>query len=201
MERAALPVDGDRTERLASYVALLMRWNEHMNLTALSADAGGLDRLVVEPLLAAGQIAEGARTLVDVGSGGGSPAIPLKVARPELFVRMVESRRRKAAFLREAIRHLDLAGIAVENCRFEELGGRRDMREAHDVLSVRGVRMGAEDARRLEALVRPGGTVLVFCSTGRENARDFVRGVGQVESRNVLGRASRSELVVVRKTG
>ena len=175
-ERAQVAVDRATAEKLAGYVALLFRWNERMNLTALDADAEGLHRLVVEPLLAARHIPRGAAAVVDVGSGAGSPAIPLKIARPELFVRMVESRKRKAAFLREAIRRLHLAGVAVEDCRFEDLGDRHDTREAHDVLTVRGVRVDAGVARRLEALVRPGGLVLAFCSGGRGTTGEWERG-------------------------
>lgn len=200
-ERAQVAVDRATTERLAGYVALLFRWNQRMNLTALNADAEGLHRLVVEPLLAARHIPRGAATVVDVGSGAGSPAIPLKIARPELFVRMVESRKRKAAFLREAIRRLHLVGSVVEDCRFEDLGDRPDTREAHDVLTVRGVRVDAGVARRLEALVRPGGLVLAFCSGGRGEPREDERGPLSVAPRHALGGTSRSELVVIRRGG
>ena len=198
-ERAQVALDRGTAEELAGYVALLLRWNERMNLTALDADAQGLHRLVVEPLLAARHIPRGAATVVDVGSGAGSPAIPLKIARPELFVRMVESRKRKAAFLREAIRRLDLAGAAVEDCRLEHLGDRPDTREGHDVLTVRGVRVDAGVARRLEALVRPGGLVLAFCSGGRGTTGAWERGALRVAARHALGERSGSELVVVRR--
>lgn len=200
-ERAQVAVDRATTEKLAAYVALLFRWNERMNLTALDADAGGLHRLVVEPLLAARHIPRGAATVVDIGSGAGSPAIPLKMARPELFVRMVESRKRKAAFLREAIRRLHLAGTVVEDCRFEDLGDRPDTREAHDVLTVRGVRVDARVARRLEALVKPGGLVLAFCSGDRGKTGEEERGGLPVAARHALGGASGSELVVSRRGG
>jgi len=200
-EGARVAVDRETIEKLAAYAALLFRWNERMNLTALDADAGGLHRLVVEPLLAARHIPRGAATVVDIGSGAGSPAIPLKIARPELFVRMVESRKRKAAFLREAIRRLHLAGAVVEDCRFEDLADRSDTREAHDVLTVRGVRVDAGVARRLEALVKPGGLVLAFCSRARGKTGEGERGALRVAAGHALGETSGSELVVVRKGG
>ena len=202
VERAHVAVDRRTSEKLAAYVALLFRWNERMNLTALDAEAGGLHRLVVEPLLAAGHLPRGTGTVVDIGSGAGSPAIPLKIARPEMAVRMVERRKRKAVFLREAIRRLDLAGTVVENCRFEDLGDRHDTREAHDVLTVRGVRVDdAGVAQRLEALVRPGGLVLVFRSRGAGEAREEGRGAVPVAARHALGGTAGSELVVVRRGG
>ena len=83
-----------------------------------------MDRLVVEPLVAVQWMPRGAKSVVDIGSGGGSPAVPLKLAVPELGLRMVESRTRKAAFLREVVRHLALKDVVVETCRYEELSRR-----------------------------------------------------------------------------
>ena len=154
---------------LAAYVALLLRWNTRMNLTALDGGDRGLDRLVIEPLLAMSEIPEGASTLVDIGSGGGSPAIPIKIARPALFLRMVEARVRKAAFLREAVRRLDLDGTVVETCRYEELCESPESQGAHDVVTVRGVRVDCAEARRLEGLLRVGGALLLFGGAAEGN--------------------------------
>src|SRR5206468_1311667 len=109
---AGVPVGEDLADQLAAYLALLSRWNKKINLTALdvatpSDDA--VDRLIVEPLAAARLLVPEDRTCIDVGSGGGSPAIPLKIAVPRLQMLMVESRARKAAFLNEAVRQLELS--------------------------------------------------------------------------------------------
>ena len=199
-ERAGLPLAPGLAARLAGYVALLLRWNGRMNLTALGGDEPGLDRLVVEPLLAARRIPRGAAALVDIGSGGGSPAIPIRMAMPGLFVRMVEGRARKAAFLREAVRQLKLDGVVVEPCKYEELLDRAELQGAHDVLTVRGVRLGEGAASSLERLVRAGGTLLFFGgASGRETEGSAVRtqaGRGQGS-----GLVEGSGLVVVRKKG
>ena len=160
--RAGLPLERRAAAELAAYVALLLRWNERMNLTALDGGDVGVDRLVIEPLLGVRHIPEDAATLVDIGSGGGSPAIPIKIARPGLFVRMVEAKLRKAAFLREAVRHLNLDGTVVEGCRVEELNDRPEIQEAHDVLTVRGVRVDEKTAKSFEGLVRAGAGCCSF---------------------------------------
>ena len=196
---AGLALDREARTRLAAYVALLFRWNERMNLTALDAGEEGLARLVGEPLVAAGHIPPEARTMIDVGSGGGSPAIPVKIARPELFVRMVESRTRKAAFLREAVRRLKLAETVVENCRFEALVDDAQRREAHDVLTVRGVRVDAAVAERLQVFVRPRGLLLVFRSGAQGRMERESEGLLGTEQRRVPLQSSSSELIVVRK--
>ena len=199
VQGAGLAVDREACTRLAAYVALLFRWNERMNLTALDAGEEGLQRLVVEPLVAGRQIPPEARTMIDIGSGNGSPAIPVKIARPELLVRMVESRTRKAAFLREAVRRLKLAETVVENCRFEVLIDNPQMREAHDVLTVRGIRVDGCASARLQELVRPGGTLLVFASSGGSEAEGALQAAGGVvETRAALERSG-SEVIVIRK--
>ena len=170
-ERARLTLGDESWTRLATYVALLLRWNEHVNLTALDGGDRGLERLVIEPLLAARHVPAGARSMVDIGSGGGSPAIPMKIARPGLLLRMVESRVRKAAFLRHAVRELDLGEVEVENCRYEALVRRPEMRHAHDVVTVRGVRI-EDRAAGLRGLLKPGGLVLAFRSSAQ-------RGIGE----------------------
>ena len=195
-EREGLALEGERWKRLGKYVALLFQWNERMNLTAL--DSGrGLSRLVIEPLLAARHVPPDAATMLDVGSGGGSPAIPMKIGRPELRLRMVESRARKAAFLRHAVRELALSGVEVENCRYEVLAERPGMRDAYDVITVRGVRV--DDAvDGLRGLLKPEGRVLMFRAAGRSGSEAGAKGAAAGETRVPLGETG-SELVVVRK--
>ena len=202
MRRAAhagLSLASASAAKLAEYVALLLRWNARMNLTALDGGDVGLDRLVIEPLLAVGHIPERASTLVDIGSGGGSPAIPIKIARPRLLVRMVEARARKAAFLREAVRRLKLDGAVVETCRYEALLGRAELEGAHDLLTVRGVRVDERSARLLEGLVRVGGTLLFFGGVrGKMKEGWAVRAEAEL-GRGEPGTIGESRLVVVRK--
>ena len=144
-DRAGVPVDAACAARLAAYLTLLHRWNARMNLTALDTGDRGLDRLVIEPLAAARHLPRRG-ALIDIGSGGGTPAIPIKIANPGLTVRMVESKARKGAFLREAVRSLGLDGTVVEGCRYEGLMTRPELREAHDVLTLRAVRVGRRGA-------------------------------------------------------
>lgn len=196
-EREGLALAGERWVRLGKYVALLLRWNERMNLTALDVGGRGLGRLVIEPLLAARHVPPGAATMLDVGSGGGSPAIPMKIGRPELRLRMVESRARKAAFLRHAVRELDLSGVEVENCRYEALAERQEMRDSQDVITVRGVRV--DDAvGGLWGFLKPEGRVLAFRSAGQSGIGASARAPRLEETRVPLGETG-SELVVVRK--
>ena len=152
-------------ERLEVYFRLLESWNEKINLTALPlADptAETLDRLLIEPLVAAHHVSSSARSLVDIGSGGGSPALPLVLAAPQLRLLMVESRTRKSVFLREAVRVLELDGAEVATARFEQLLTDPANQETYDLLSIRAVRVEADVLSRLQEFVRPGGQLFLF---------------------------------------
>lgn len=144
------------------YYELLSRWNRKINLTALDDPDEAIDRLLLEPLMAARYVPAGKVVLMDVGSGGGSPAIPLKIALPQLDLTMVEAKARKSAFLREAVRHLDLTSTKVETSRFEQLLGRPELLEGFDVLSLRAVRVEVKVLHTLQAFLKPGGQILMF---------------------------------------
>lgn len=173
---ANIPIDADLAEKLEIYYQLLTKWNAKINLTAFKLTAEGddtaIDRLLIEPVAAARYVPENARTLLDAGSGGGSPAIPLKLASTNLSLRMVEVKTRKAVFLREAVRALGLRDAEVETSRFEELLPRAELHEALDLVSMRAVRVELATLNTLQAFLRPGGKLLLFRGAGKNDLED-----------------------------
>lgn len=152
-------------DALEVYIDLLQRWNRRINLTALSVDPlsdDAVDRLLVEPIVASRHVLSIDQTTIDIGSGGGSPAIPLKICVPRLRLILVEVKVRKTAFLREVVRQLKLPDVEVENRRFEELLPRADLHEAADLITFRAVRADRRLWTGIQAFVRPTGRVLWF---------------------------------------
>src|SRR3954447_20549562 len=143
--RAKAPITLSMLEPLEGYYRLLAHWNTKINLTALPLDPPTdetFDRLLVEPLGAAKQIPTHTPGVwFDLGSGGGSPAIPLKIARPALRLTMIESKERKGAFLREAVRVLGLENAKVETSRFEDIAGTPEFSGVADLVTVRAVKL------------------------------------------------------------
>jgi 16S rRNA (guanine527-N7)-methyltransferase len=160
--RVGLFLTDELTEQLAAFYTLLSRWNQKINLTALENTDEAIDRLILEPLIAARYVPAEARRLMDVGSGGGSPAIPLKLAVPRLALTMVEVKARKSAFLREAVRQLELTDTEVETARVEELLPKPALHEAFDFLTMRAVRVEARTLLTLQAFLKTHGQLLLF---------------------------------------
>src|SRR6266446_2982256 len=103
------------------YVAMLLAWNEKVNLTAIRDPLEVLYRHFCESMYAAAAVPLQGGRLADVGSGGGFPGLPLKISRPDLRVFLVESNLKKATFLAEVVRELGLNDTQVLVRRYEEL--------------------------------------------------------------------------------
>jgi 16S rRNA (guanine527-N7)-methyltransferase len=162
---AGARVSPEQAAGLAAYLDVLRKWNQKSNLTAFELNPpsdAAIDRLIVEPVVASKRLLPGDRLLIDIGSGGGSPAIPLRLMAPQLRVVMVEARTRKSAFLREVVRQLGLDGTDVENRRFEELAGRSELQGKADVVTMRAVRIGPEFWVNTRNVLSPTGRLLLL---------------------------------------
>jgi 16S rRNA (guanine(527)-N(7))-methyltransferase RsmG len=171
------PCDDGQVAALGGYAESLLRWNERINLTAARA----IDRLVAEHFHDAFALArrlEGPDRVVDVGSGGGLPAIPLALLRPRLTVELCEPIAKKAAFLRTAIRELGLGDRAsVRTARGEALAKEieKDPARAFDVAISRATLPPEKWLALAPRLVRPGGRLFVLTTP------DVLPGLGDRE--------------------
>ena len=109
-----------------------------------------------------------ARLVVDVGSGGGLPGLPLKIARPDLRVTLIEADRDKAAFLVRACAELALEGVEVLDRRAEDVGRDQRYRESFDVAVARAVAAMPVLVELCLPLVRVGGRLLAQKTEGED---------------------------------
>jgi 16S rRNA (guanine527-N7)-methyltransferase len=144
---AALRLDPALAAPLLAYLALLDRWNRTYNLTAIRDPAEMVAKHLLDSLAMLPFAGDG--TLADLGTGPGLPGIPLAIARPALQVTLVESNGKKARFLREAVRTLQLPNARVAESRIESL----DAPGAYDAITARAL-------ATLPLIVELGGSLL-----------------------------------------
>jgi 16S rRNA (guanine527-N7)-methyltransferase len=156
--------DAGDVEQLGLYLAHLLETNKQFNLTRITdvADAWMrhiYDSLTLMPILAS----FGAASLCDVGSGGGTPGLPLAIVLPDMQVTLVESTGKKATFCEETAAALGLANVSVIAERAETLGQQhRVHRETFDAVCARALGRINVAAELTAPLARVGGLVLLI---------------------------------------
>ena len=114
-------LQANQLELLAAYYELLLKWNSRLHLVAPCSPTEFAVRHVLESLVILKHLPAGV-AVADVGSGGGLPMLPCLLAREDLRATLVESSKRKGAFLREALRIISLPGRAeLKVARFQEI--------------------------------------------------------------------------------
>ena len=144
-------------EKLDRYAQLLVEWNEKMNLTAITEPKDIVLKHFVDSLLLlkAVELPQGA-SLIDVGTGAGFPSMPVKIAREDLAVTMLDSLNKRLNFLREVN---DSLGLDCEfiHSRAEDGGRNKELREQYDFATARAVANLRDLAEYCLPYVKKGG--------------------------------------------
>jgi 16S rRNA (guanine527-N7)-methyltransferase len=170
------PLTAEQHARLAAYAHRLAAAAAVMSLTTVR-DPAGIERrhlgesLALARTLAAAAVLPAGAAVIDVGSGGGLPGIPLAIARPDLHVALLEATAKKAAFLAETVTALGLDNVAVLAVRAEDAGRDPAHRERYDLAVARAVAPLPTLAELTLPLVRVGGHVAAV--KGSRHAREI----------------------------
>ena len=200
-----LAFEPDELARLGAYLARLIDANRRFNLTRITDPEEAWTRHVLDSLaLLPWVLQSGAERLLDVGSGGGLPGIPLAIAAPHLAVTLLESTGKKARFLEETAAALGLDRVAVACERAETLAhDRHGHREAYDVVTSRAVGRLPVLLELTVPFVRRGGLVLAI--KGEQAPREIEESAGALGilmARTVdTVRTPTGTIVVIEKTG
>jgi len=135
-EELGIALTVEQVNSLFIFLAELKKWNTRINLTAIKGERDTVIKHVLDSLShIQGFIPAPGLRLLDMGSGAGFPAIPIKIAYPGIAVTLVESVKKKASFLRHVIRTLQLSDTEVLDIRIEELPESRQ--GSYDVITAR----------------------------------------------------------------
>lgn len=149
-----LDLPADAQAKLLAYRDLLLKWNRTYNLTALRDPEQAISHHLLDSLAILPWV--GGESLLDVGSGGGLPGIPLAIARPDLQVTLVDAVQKKATFLQQAAIELALPNVRAIHARVEELSGQFAQ------ITSRAFSELAEFVRLTRHLLAPGGAWLAM---------------------------------------
>ena len=152
-------------QQFEDYMKLLLEWNEKINLTAITEEDDIIQKHFVDSLTISKYIEDG-KSLVDVGTGAGFPGLPIKIARKEVKVTLVDSLNKRIKFLEDVIEKIKLQQIETLHFRAEEFGQNKKYRENFDIATSRAVANLSTLVEYLLPLVKVGGTCI--CMKGSE---------------------------------
>lgn len=209
LEELGISAEKNKLEQMLEYGEMLHFWNQRFNLTGFKTPEEILIDAILDSLtvFATPLFGESIEQLVDVGSGGGIPAIPIKIFYPQLHLTLVESNAKKSRFLEEVVRKLSLDHTRVARERGEELAHEDTFRENFDLSTARALGSLATDLELTIPFLKVGGPALYY--KGKEVKEEIERGkkalsilhaeVEKIWEVKVPFRERKNFLVVVRK--
>lgn len=160
---AGIPLTAEQIGQFSVYNEMLLDWNTRMNLTALTAPEDVAVKHIIDSLTAYdAALFDGARTLIDVGTGAGLPGIPLAVYAPQLTVTLLDSLNKRVRFLTEATAAMGLPNVRCIHARAEEAARTAEHRAAYDIVVSRAVARLPVLLEYTLPFVRVGGTLLAL---------------------------------------
>lgn len=196
--RYGLSIEARAIGIMARLDELVVEWGRAISLSGFSNAEERMERYFAEALLAAAWLPVKGLA-VDVGSGGGSPALPMAILNPAVQWSLLEPKRRKAVFLEEAIHTLRLSNVKIVRSRLEHYRPE----SAVDVVTSRGVSLGKDSLRIMSGWLQSEGQVILF--TGRRLSQEIARyqcgssGLRLRESRELPTRAKPWLLIMGRQ--
>lgn len=182
-EKLGISLSVEQTNTVFIYLVELKKWSNKINLTAIKDERDVVIKHVLDSLsYLNGFTPTPGLKLLDMGSGAGFPALPIKIAFPAVSITMIESVKKKASFLRHIIRTLKLSETSVIDTRTEEIS--TDFLSSFDIVTARAFADMKSALSEGMPLLKPGG--LMVLSRGPEetiNDQDLIRAGVSLESR------------------
>lgn len=191
--RHGLTLTQEQAGRLERLDHLATEWNRVVDLSGFRSAEERVNRYFLEPVDAARWLPRGGGEALDVGTGGGSPALPLAVLDTSKRWTLLEPNARRAVFLDEAARSLSLDGVRVERARLEEFAPS----SRFVAITCRGVALDRGSVERMAGWLEPGGRLLLFSGEARSEILRGWRGRLRERARVALAPSFTAWLVVL----
>lgn len=203
-EKYNIQVNDKQLDQFEKYYEYLVQENEKFNLTAITEMKDVAIKHFLDSVLGAGEIPQNA-TVIDVGTGGGFPGVPLKILRPDIKITLLDSLQKRVKFLQEVVNLLGLENVVCVHSRAEDYA--KEKREKFDVSLSRAVASVPTLSEYLIPFVRVGGRVIMYKSqkadeelaSGQKAIKTFGGNVDKVIPFNLEEVESERNIVVIKK--
>jgi 16S rRNA (guanine527-N7)-methyltransferase len=162
-------------EQLVGLDGMVAGWKRAVDLSGFRDADERFRRYLGEPLDAGRWVPEKLEAALDIGSGGGSPALPLAIARPAVRWTLLEPNGRRAVFLEQAVRELAIGTARVVRSRWQDFVPER----LFGLITSRGLALSEASVKRIALWMEPGGRLLLF--TGQQRGRELVGYQGSLQ--------------------
>ena len=165
----------EQLKKFEKYYELLVFYNEKFNITAITEKSEVYKKHFIDSVLGVDKVC--GQTLIDIGSGGGFPAIPIKIVKEDISLTMLEATGKKCEFLKTVVKELGLNNVTVINGRAEDLAKKEEYREKFDVCTARAVARLNSLCEYCMPFVKVNGTFVAYKGDSKEEV---------VESQNAI---------------
>lgn len=204
-EQQKIYLTEEKEKKLAKFCALLKEYNEKFNLTSIKNDEGIYEKHFADSLKGEEFFFENAKVL-EVGSGGGFPSVPLKIARDDLDFTLIEATGKKCSYLKTIGKELGFENFAVLNGRAEELGKKEEYREKFDIVTARAVAGLNVLCEYCLPFVKTGGIFVAYKGEAEEEIKEAENAIkvlgGKIETVKdfiLSEKSGRRNIIVIKK--
>ena len=199
---------GEKERQLIRYMEEILERNQHINLTAITDRKEFIQKHYIDSwLCVASEEFRNAKTIMDVGTGGGFPGVPLAICFPEKQFTLIDSLNKRIKIINELCGSLEIHNVQAVHGRAEELARRKDMRDAFDLCVSRAVANMSTLCEYCLPFVKEGGVFIAYkgpdCRQELDAARRAIKEMSgsllRVESPQIAGAPFSHKLIYIEK--
>ena len=206
MNKINIEISDKQIEKFFDYMNLLLEWNEKINLTAITEPEDIILKHFVDCATILKYIKDEDK-IIDIGTGAGFPAIPLKILIEKLDITLMDSLNKRINFLNEIINKLDLKNIVAIHARAEELARNKEYREKFDIATSRAVANLSTLSEYMLPFVKKNGMVISMKGSNIEeevkNAKKAIKILGgeieKIDNFNLANTNNIRNIITIKK--
>lgn len=165
-----LEINDKQLELFYQYMNGIIDWNDKINVTAITDEKMFIVKHFVDSLAINKFVAQ-AKSIIDIGTGGGFPGIPLKIMNYDKKVTLIDSVNKKLNVIRDITKDMDLGELKILHSRAEDLASKQEYRETYDIATTRAVSNFSTILEYMLPFIKVGGYAI--CMKGPNYTEEF----------------------------